>query len=192
MGRSIIQYVRRHHVALLALFVALGGTSIAATSALLPKNSVGTAQVINNSLRLKDFKKSERLRLRGPRGVQGVQGLKGDQGAKGEQGIQGEQGPPATKLFASVTYSGVVTIASGVTGATRNSLGQYTVTFNRDLTNCVPIAVSGYGLPTATNTIDSYPVYASTSGLDRTKVDVVVAYPPGTYHDNGFDIAVFC
>jgi hypothetical protein len=180
---------------MLALFVALGGTSIAAANALLPKNSVGTAQVINNSLRLKDFKKSELLRLRGPRGLRGVQGPKGDQGVKGEQGIQGiqgEQGPAATKLFASVTYTGVVTIASGVTGATRNSLGQYTVTFNRDLTNCVPIAVAGWGFPTGSNTIDNYPIYVATEAFDHTKVDVGVAYPPGTFHDNGFDIAVFC
>jgi hypothetical protein len=42
-------------VAVLALLVALGGTSVAAV-ALAPANSVGTAAVINNSLLRQDFK----------------------------------------------------------------------------------------------------------------------------------------
>jgi hypothetical protein len=37
-------------VALLALFVALGGVSAAATNGLLPNNSVGTSQIKNDSV----------------------------------------------------------------------------------------------------------------------------------------------
>jgi hypothetical protein len=40
---QLTRYLRRHHIALLALFVALGGTSYAAVS--LPKASVGTDQL---------------------------------------------------------------------------------------------------------------------------------------------------
>ena len=40
---SFIRYVRRHHIGLLALFIALGGTSYAAVA--LPANSVGTKQI---------------------------------------------------------------------------------------------------------------------------------------------------
>src|SRR5206468_6551208 len=40
-------YINRHHLALVALFFALGGTSVAASNALLPGNSVGTKQVID-------------------------------------------------------------------------------------------------------------------------------------------------
>jgi hypothetical protein len=40
---SLSRYIRRHHIALLALFVALGGTSYAAVS--LPKGSVGSDQL---------------------------------------------------------------------------------------------------------------------------------------------------
>jgi hypothetical protein len=43
-------YVRQHHVALLALFLALGGTSFAAASAVLPANSVGTKQLKKNAV----------------------------------------------------------------------------------------------------------------------------------------------
>jgi hypothetical protein len=39
----VIAYLRRHHIGIIALFVALGGTSYAATQ--LPDNSVGTRQI---------------------------------------------------------------------------------------------------------------------------------------------------
>jgi hypothetical protein len=39
----VLAYVRRHHIGLIALFVALGGTSYAATR--LPSNSVGGGQI---------------------------------------------------------------------------------------------------------------------------------------------------
>ncbi|HTC59705.1 MAG TPA: hypothetical protein VK691_06240 [Solirubrobacteraceae bacterium] len=39
----MIAYLRRHHIGIIALFVALGGTSYAATQ--LPANSVGTRQI---------------------------------------------------------------------------------------------------------------------------------------------------
>ena len=42
------RYLRQHHLALLALFIALGGTSYAAAS--LPKDSVGSRQLKNNSV----------------------------------------------------------------------------------------------------------------------------------------------
>jgi hypothetical protein len=45
---SFTQYVRHHHIALLALFLALGGTSYAAIS--LPKASVGTDQLKHASV----------------------------------------------------------------------------------------------------------------------------------------------
>jgi hypothetical protein len=39
----MLDYLKRHHIAIVALFVALGGTSYAATQ--LPSNSVGTKQI---------------------------------------------------------------------------------------------------------------------------------------------------
>jgi len=54
-------------VACLALAVALGGTSYAAVT--LPRDSVGTAQVINHSLRRVDFKRGDLPR--GPAGTIG-------------------------------------------------------------------------------------------------------------------------
>lgn len=76
-------------VSCIALFVALGGASYAATQ--LPKNSVGTKQikpnavnsskVKNGSLVVADFKSSELSQLQGPAGAQGP---KGESGAPGQ------------------------------------------------------------------------------------------------------------
>ena len=85
-------------VSIIALFVALGGTSYAAVK--LPKNSVGSSQikangvgssdVKNRSLRAVDFRAGDLPA--GPQGQQGVQGQKGDKGEKGDPGTPGQDG----------------------------------------------------------------------------------------------------
>jgi hypothetical protein len=87
------QHLRQHFVAYLALFVALGGTSFAAANALVPKNSVGTAQVINGSLLKKDFRSGQLLRgARGPAGARGAEGPVGPAGPAGTAGTAGLPG----------------------------------------------------------------------------------------------------
>jgi hypothetical protein len=96
-----IRHLQHHFVAYLALFVALGGTSFAAANALVPRNSVGTRQVIDRSLLRKDFKAGQLPRgARGPAGVRGAPGPAGPAGAAGPAGpagpagAAGAQGPP--------------------------------------------------------------------------------------------------
>jgi hypothetical protein len=82
-------------ISILALFVAMGGTSYAV--AMLPKNSVGSKQikknavtstkVKNGSLKKGDFKAGQL-----PAGTPGLPGAKGDKGDKGEQGNRGTFG----------------------------------------------------------------------------------------------------
>jgi hypothetical protein len=82
-------------VSVMALFVALGGTSYAAAK--LPKNSVGSAQIKSNGVGSSDVKNGS---LRGvdfragelPAGPQGQQGLKGDPGTPGQNGKDGVLG----------------------------------------------------------------------------------------------------
>lgn len=69
-------------LALIALFIALGGSSYAAFS--LPKNSVTTKQVKNHSLLRADFKRGQLPR--GPQGEPGVDGVPGPQGPQGPPG----------------------------------------------------------------------------------------------------------
>ena len=93
---TISRPVRRHAFVLLALFVALGGSGYAAYSAaakLLPKNSVGSAQVVNGSLQKVDLSTKAFASLRGGPGAQGARGPTGPAGPQGPQGLKGDSGP---------------------------------------------------------------------------------------------------
>jgi hypothetical protein len=95
--RPLVGYVRRHHLALLALFVALGGTSYAAIS--LPARSVGRKQIRTGAVTLHKLSSHARTTLRGRRGLRGPVGASGPpglQGARGPQGPPGPQGAPGT------------------------------------------------------------------------------------------------
>ncbi len=121
---AISRYIRRHHLAMLALFVGLGGTSYAAAGALLPKNSVGSAQVINGSLQKLDLSTKARSALRGLKGARGVPGPQGPSGPAGAQGATGQQGPsgPAggTVGYAHVNGDGSVDAANSKNVALAN------------------------------------------------------------------------
>lgn len=86
MANRVFQHLRRNLVAYLALFVALSSTGYAASAKLLPKNSVGSAQVINGSLLKSDLGKKTVAALRGARGPQGLSGPTGTQGLTGLRG----------------------------------------------------------------------------------------------------------
>lgn len=83
MFGSIISYLRRHHIGMLALCLAMSGTAYAAS---LPRNSVGTkqlkrnavttAKVKNRSLRAQDFARGQL-----PAGARGPAGPAGPAGA---------------------------------------------------------------------------------------------------------------
>jgi hypothetical protein len=89
-------------VACLALAVSLGGTGIAAVTTVLPRNSVGNAQlknnavtsakVLNSSLRRADFAPGVLTLTPGPQGAQGPPGPAGPQGVKGDKGDKGDSG----------------------------------------------------------------------------------------------------
>src|SRR4051812_34988702 len=93
MLRGIAAYVRRHHIALLALFFALGGSAMAA-STMLPKNSVGTAQIKKGAVTKQKIAGKTLAQLKGNKGAQGAPGAAGPQGPAGPQGAQGPAGAP--------------------------------------------------------------------------------------------------
>ena len=109
--RSILTTTRRRPsagvvLAIVALFVALGGSSYAAVT-VLPRASVGAPQIkqgaVNSkkvqdgSLLVKDFKQGQLPA--GPQGPQGEQGPQGTQGPQGPQGPQGTPGAPGISGF---------------------------------------------------------------------------------------------
>jgi hypothetical protein len=101
-------------VAYLALFVALGGTSVAAVSlsrnsvksqhikngqvkrADLGKNAVNSSKVADGSLLAGDFAAGQLQP--GPEGERGAEGPRGPAGADGDDGAPGAPGPQAVKL----------------------------------------------------------------------------------------------
>jgi hypothetical protein len=195
---TVVRHVRANVIAYLALFVALGGTSFAATTT-LSKNSVGSKQIktaavgaseIKNNaitstdvhdgaLLTKDFKASELASLKGP---------KGDTGDKGDKG---DPGTPATKLFAHVTSLGTLTaVKSGATAATRLSTGNYVVTFDRSLVGCVAFAEIGFVSGVSGSLFTGTVVHTSTSPSGVTvqlvRGDNIAAV------DGNFNVAVFC
>ena len=89
--RALARFFARNHLAYVALFVVLGGTSYAASR--LPRNSVGTREVKNASLLAKDFANRQ---LRPVQGPQGARGLSGDAGPAGPQGPPGGKGRSAS------------------------------------------------------------------------------------------------
>ena len=94
MFRGFAAYLRRHHLALLALFLALGGTSVAATNALLPNNSVGTAQLKKGAVTKNKIAPKTLKQLKGNKGAQGLPGAQGPQGPQGPAGAAGAPGAP--------------------------------------------------------------------------------------------------
>ena len=186
-------YINRHHLALFALFFALGGTSFAAGNALLPGNSVGTKQVINGSLQTNDLSKTARSALkgntglRGPAGPAGAQGAQGAQGATGAQGVQGAPGQSATKLFVALDADGTLTKNSGATLATKAGTGVYRISFNTDITNCVYLASAGQD---AGGLSGDYNIF--TSRTSTTTVNVVIFDGSNNALDLPFYLAVFC
>jgi hypothetical protein len=106
MIQRLLRHVRGHFVAYLALFFALGGTSLAAVQA-LPRNSVGSAQIKDRSVQRIDISRRTAASLRGQRGPRGLQGLKGDKGDNGDKGDTGAPGPFPGTLPSGKTIRGV-------------------------------------------------------------------------------------
>jgi len=188
-------------VATVALFVALGGTGYAVTA--LPRNSVGSPQVVNGSLQSVDLSTRAIRALKGNRGSQGQAGMTGPPGstgpigAQGATGVTGSSGPQGASgvagpaaLFAHMDADGSVGPQRGVVlgpATYRSGTGEYAVGFGRDITQCVPVVTVGGrygGAGTALGTATTN--YPSTNQID---VETRVA---GTLTDQPFNLALIC
>lgn len=78
--------------ALLAVLLFATPLGHAAGGLVLPRNSVGTAQVVDGSLRKSDFSRKAIAALRGARGATGPQGIPGPRGVAGAKGEKGDPG----------------------------------------------------------------------------------------------------
>jgi hypothetical protein len=115
---------------------------------------------------------------RGPRGPAGPPGPQGAPGAPGAPGV------PATSLFAAVDSDGTVTTQSGVVGDVSHTGSSYTITFNRNVDSCAPLA-------TLTNDDPGEILASVLAGADNT-VSVNTFDPDGAGAPGAFSVAVFC
>ena len=171
-------------VACVALTVALGGGSYAATNTTtLSKAGVKAAK-----------SNAQAAGPRGPRGFRGPRGLRGLPGPKGAPGAPGPAGPAgpagaagasATALWAMIDSNGTLIRNKGVTSAQKLGTGQYQVIFNQAVTNCTSLATL-YG---SSGEVASTP---DILGVVAGRVNVNTFNSAGTATDRVFQVAVFC
>lgn len=109
-------------IALLALFVAVGGTATAA-SGLINGKKIKNSTVTGKKLKNKTITKNKIA----PATVKALKGQKGPQGAKGEKGDKGENGvvAPVTAEYSSVNLPANTELAIGTTAV---PAGKYMIT----------------------------------------------------------------
>ena len=120
MIRGLVGFARHNALAMVALFLALGGTTYAASTSLLGRNTVASPQVVNGSLQTVDLSKKARRALkgnRGPRGPAGARGAQGAQGAQGARGATGPAGPFPDPLTSGQTLRGAFATQANVNGS---------------------------------------------------------------------------
>jgi hypothetical protein len=110
-------------IASIALLFALGGTGYAAFK--LPRNSVSSIHVRDNSLLAKDFARGQIPR--GPAGPAGPQGPQGPNGAAGPAGPAGPSGASALKWALFQADGTIVTQTSDIRLVSKPFTGSYIV-----------------------------------------------------------------
>ncbi len=139
MRKTLARLVRQSPalvVAMVALFVALTGTAVATTSALITgaqikNSSITGADIKNRSLTPTDFRGSVR-------GARGLAGAVGPIGPPGTPGQQGPAGPGAQ--WATVSSTGTIVRQSGGITAVKQQTGGYVVTFPEEVTRHLILA----------------------------------------------------
>ncbi|HEX7582656.1 MAG TPA: hypothetical protein VF321_06170, partial [Gaiellaceae bacterium] len=170
-------------VACVALFVALAGTGVAAVVALVPKDSVGTAQLRSNAVvssKVKDHSLEAKDFANG-------QLPAGPAGATGATGPAGPIGPGIT-TWAIVKANGTLDKASGVTAVTRTAVGTYNVAFAVDVTNCSLLASAG-------SDSASSKIRGAIANFNRTTTPTIVQVTTSTgttAGDRAFSLAAIC
>jgi hypothetical protein len=150
--------------AALALFVALGGTSYAATGGFSSDGTLKACANEEGSIRLlKPGRHCHKGQTpvawnqagpagtpgaKGAPGAPGTVGAPGTAGAKGAEGPEGAGGREGTSeeaadiKWASITAPGAIQAANGVVAAVYTSGQYYAVAFDSDITNCALTATS--------------------------------------------------
>lgn len=136
-------------VTVLAFVVLAGGTAYAATE-MLPKNSVGSKQIVKGAVTPAKLSKASKTTLTGPAGAKGATGATGSQGPKGEKGDKGDRGEagPAgsAKAWAEIASDATVIKSSGGFSVSRIATGEYCITASSfNSSNSIALATPSTG-----------------------------------------------
>jgi hypothetical protein len=145
----------------LALFLALGGTAYAAAT-------IGSADIVNNSIRGKDIHNHTIA------------------------GKDIKSGVLTPKLYANIASDGTLHVGRGVLSSTRAGNGFYVVRFNRNITNCVLL---GSIASTSSTNPESRTIGVAyyTGNSDPREAFVLIRNDfADTRDDADFSIAAFC
>ena len=145
-----MERVRRHVsyanvAATLALVLAMSGGAIAATGGFTGSSNIKACVGGNGVLKLQNGKKCKHgqkgvsWNQQGPAGPKGAPGAAGAAGAS-IQGPKGESGQPTNVMWAKIGSEGTLEGGKGITGIEDNGTAPYTVTFEKDVTNCAVVA----------------------------------------------------
>jgi hypothetical protein len=202
----MLAYLRRHHIGLLALFVALGGTSYAAAK--LPRNSVGTTQIRSGAVTQAKLAPAVRNQLTKPTvlaspGVPGAAGPKGDTGAQGATGAKGDAGVPgatgdlgptagAVGGFGTTTATAGVPISASLLPATVTTTttgkvlvlvtGTFGVTCTSACSRQISATVDGSAVPGVLGTLSSGSAGTVTKSISAAGIAVGVPAGQHTVH----------
>jgi hypothetical protein len=165
-------------VALLALFMAMGGSAYAlvVTSGSIKNNTIRSADVRNGGLLGKDFRKD---------GVGGGAIKESSLGPVPSAGVA--QG--ATH-FAVVNAAGQQVRARGTTSAARTAEGRYQVILDRDVRGCAYYATVGG--PTAAAPPGNGMISVSSLASNVNGVDIATENPQGQPTNRPFHLLVLC
>lgn len=162
----------------LAVFLLLGGTSYAAASGALRRNSVGAAQIRTGAVHSSEIHDRSVL----PQDINSST-IKLFRGQTGPQGQPGPAGPPASKYWATANAAGAFAHGTANSGGHAGSQGVYSVGFADSMANCAPVVTAdGAAVPGA---------YANAS-IQGTTVTVRTYDASSSPADIGFYLAVYC
>ena len=146
-----MERIRRHVsyanvAATLALVLAMSGGAIAATGGFTAaSNGIKACVAGHGVLKLQTGRKCAKGQKAvswsqtGPAGAKGAPGAAGAAGAS-IQGPKGESGQPTNVMWAKIGSEGTLEDGKGITGIEDNGTAPYTVTFEKDVTNCAVVA----------------------------------------------------
>jgi len=125
----------------------------------------------------------------GPPGPPGPPGEQGIPGVPGVPGAPGEQGPAGINLFANVASDGTL-ISGTAVSSLRFDVGEYEVTFDRDISDCAAVVTAGLVDP------DVVAGYGQANLGANTAAGVRILQPssptPIAFVDSAFHIIVVC